>query len=382
MMTRKAHALGMTRTTYRNASGLPNDQQLTTAHDLAILGRAVQERFPRYFHYFSTHEFEYAGETIPNHDHLIGRVDGVDGIKTGYTRASGFNLLTSLHRDGRSLVAVVLGGQSTGARDRLMESLIATHFAQASTRHSATMIADATPAEPPAKPAAQPAPAPSARPQLAAYVPSARDHAAPAVVGQGDSNAEENEPLTLRVAAVAPAAAKPTTPVRVAAVAPPAARVSLDDAAAHGWSKGADPAPVKEESAKSAARPGKALTSDGSNGEPSAPKGSAAAMKETRQTMVARGPEPANDFADAGHKGWIIQIGATDDAAKANDLLIRARAQNRATLAAAKPVTEKVQKGEDVFYRARFAGLDSADEAESACRSLKRNGFSCFTAHD
>ena len=72
----------------------------------------MEERFPQYFHYFSTHEFDYAGEIIGNHNHLLGRVDGVDGIKTGYTRASGFNLLTSVHRDGRSLVAVVMGGRT------------------------------------------------------------------------------------------------------------------------------------------------------------------------------------------------------------------------------------------------------------------------------
>ena len=89
MMTRKAHELGMSSTLYRNASGLPNDEQLTTAHDLTILGRTLEERFPRYFHYFSTAEFDYDGEIIGNHNHLLGRVDGVDGIKTGYTRASG-----------------------------------------------------------------------------------------------------------------------------------------------------------------------------------------------------------------------------------------------------------------------------------------------------
>ena len=111
MMTRKAHALGMTNTVYRNASGLPNDEQVTTARDLTILARSLEERFPRYFKYFSTREFDYAGETIGNHNHLLGRVDGVDGIKTGYTRASGFNLLTSVHRDGRSLIAVVMGGR-------------------------------------------------------------------------------------------------------------------------------------------------------------------------------------------------------------------------------------------------------------------------------
>ena len=112
MMTEKAHALGMTRTHYANASGLPNDQQLTTAHDLAVLGRAIQERFPHYYTYFSTHEFRFAGRTMHNHNHLLDRVAGMDGIKTGYTRASGFNLLTSVRRGGRHIISVVLGGTS------------------------------------------------------------------------------------------------------------------------------------------------------------------------------------------------------------------------------------------------------------------------------
>ncbi|OYW31365.1 MAG: hypothetical protein B7Z45_10420 [Azorhizobium sp. 12-66-6] len=112
MMTRKAHALGMSRTNFENANGLPNPRQVTTARDLSILGRAIQERFPREYKYFSTRSFTYKGETIGNHNRLLGRVEGVDGIKTGYTRASGFNLLTSLHRDDRYLIGVVLGGSS------------------------------------------------------------------------------------------------------------------------------------------------------------------------------------------------------------------------------------------------------------------------------
>ena len=86
MMTREAHALGMMHTHYADASGLPNNAQITTAADLAILGRAIQERFPRYFHYFSLEEFAYHGQIIRNHNHLLGRIPGLDGIKTGYTR--------------------------------------------------------------------------------------------------------------------------------------------------------------------------------------------------------------------------------------------------------------------------------------------------------
>ena len=124
MMTAKAHALGMTHTLYRNASGLPNDEQVTTARDQATLGRAIQERFPHYYRYFSTPSFTWQGETVRNHNHLLGRVEGMDGIKTGYTQASGFNLVASVRRDDRHIVGVVLGGTSAGARDSRMRSLI------------------------------------------------------------------------------------------------------------------------------------------------------------------------------------------------------------------------------------------------------------------
>src|SRR5436190_23398981 len=90
MMTRKARALGMSKTVYRNASGLPNDDQITTARDQATLGRAIQDRFPRHYRYFATSVFNYRGQSIRNHNRLLGNVEGVDGIKTGYTRASGF----------------------------------------------------------------------------------------------------------------------------------------------------------------------------------------------------------------------------------------------------------------------------------------------------
>jgi D-alanyl-D-alanine carboxypeptidase len=143
LMTRKAQALGMAHTVYRNASGLPNDEQVTTARDQALLGRAIQERFPRYYKYFSTRSFEFRGESIGNHNRLLGSVEGVDGIKTGYISASGFNIITSVHRDNRYLVAVVFGGSSAGSRDDRMRELIRDHIAEASVQHSAPLVADA-----------------------------------------------------------------------------------------------------------------------------------------------------------------------------------------------------------------------------------------------
>ena len=142
MMTRKARALGMSRTTYRNASGLPNDDQVTTARDQSTLGRAIQDRFPRYYRYFSTTVFNYKGESIRNHNHLLGDVEGVDGIKTGYTRASGFNLVTSIHRGNRFLVGVVMGGRSGGSRDAIMRNLLAENLGKAATTRSVAAITD------------------------------------------------------------------------------------------------------------------------------------------------------------------------------------------------------------------------------------------------
>jgi D-alanyl-D-alanine carboxypeptidase len=147
LMTRKARALGMSRTVYRNASGLPDDDQVTTARDQSTLGRAIQDRFPRYYRYFSTTAFNYHGHSIANHNHLLGTVEGVDGIKTGYTRASGFNLVTSMRRGNRHLVGVVMGGRSGGSRDAIMRGLLAENLEKASTKRTVAAITERNPSE-------------------------------------------------------------------------------------------------------------------------------------------------------------------------------------------------------------------------------------------
>src|SRR5262249_14571792 len=140
IMTRRAHGMGMIHTTYVNASGLPKDAQVRTARDLPLIARAIQSDFSKYYCYFSTLTFKYHGSSIRNHNHLLGRVDGVDGIKTGYPRASGFTLVSSVHRGDRRIVAVVLGGTSSSARDARMRSLIEEHMAEDSS-HRASPIA-------------------------------------------------------------------------------------------------------------------------------------------------------------------------------------------------------------------------------------------------
>src|ERR1700722_16480015 len=147
LMTRKARALGMNKTVYRNASGLPDDEQVTTARDQSPLGPAIQERFPRYYRYFSTVAFNFRGHSITNHNRLLGNVEGVDGIKTGYTRASGFNLVTSMRRGNRHLVGVVLGGRSAGSRDAIMRTLLVENLEKASTKRTAIAIVERNPAE-------------------------------------------------------------------------------------------------------------------------------------------------------------------------------------------------------------------------------------------
>jgi D-alanyl-D-alanine carboxypeptidase len=147
LMTRKARALGMSKTTYRNASGLPNDEQLTTARDQATLGRAIQDRFPRYYRYFATTVFAYRGQSIRNHNRLLGNVEGVDGIKTGYTRASGFNLVSSMRRGNRHLIGVVLGGRSGGSRDATMRNLLAENLEKGATKRTVAAITERNPAD-------------------------------------------------------------------------------------------------------------------------------------------------------------------------------------------------------------------------------------------
>lgn len=141
MMTRRARQLGMTHTTFKNANGLPDPQQKTTAHDMARLGLALREHHPEYYHFFSTRSFTYKGHRYGNHNRLLGRVEGVDGIKTGYTRASGFNLVTSVQDNGRSIVAVVMGGRTGHSRDQHMVDLIRRYLPKASTGADRELIA-------------------------------------------------------------------------------------------------------------------------------------------------------------------------------------------------------------------------------------------------
>ncbi|MCO5066046.1 MAG: D-alanyl-D-alanine carboxypeptidase [Rhizobiaceae bacterium] len=141
MMTQKARSLGMRSTVFRNPNGLPDSGQFTTARDMATLGIALREHFPQYYSYFSVRSFTYGRQRIANHNKLLGRVRGVDGIKTGYTRASGFNLVSSVTDGNRRIVAVVMGGQSGPSRDKQMTQLIASYMPKATNRGGGALVA-------------------------------------------------------------------------------------------------------------------------------------------------------------------------------------------------------------------------------------------------
>jgi D-alanyl-D-alanine carboxypeptidase len=170
VMTDTARSIGMNATTFRNASGLPNEDQITTARDMATLAAHLIHDYPEYYGVFETRYFTFNGHKYRNHNKLLFGYQGCDGIKTGYTKASGFNLTASVHRGNKHLVAAVLGGKTGGQRDAAMRSLLDRHFAKATDTKPtpAQLLASLVPApSPPAgqKPAytlAPPTPAPSA----------------------------------------------------------------------------------------------------------------------------------------------------------------------------------------------------------------------------
>jgi D-alanyl-D-alanine carboxypeptidase len=141
-MTKKARAVGMSKTTFRNASGLPNSKQVSTARDMAILSARLFKDFPQHYSYFSRPKFTYAGKTYRSHNNLLSNYEGADGIKTGYTRASGFNLAASAERNGHRLIGVVLGGRSVRTRDRHITDLLNKGFAVLPDRPETVIAAD------------------------------------------------------------------------------------------------------------------------------------------------------------------------------------------------------------------------------------------------
>ena len=427
LMTRKARALGMSKTTYVNASGLPDDDQVTTARDQATLGRAIQDRFPTYYRYFSTSIFTWRGSPIRNHNRLLGQVTGVDGIKTGYVRASGFNLVTNIRRGNRHLVGVVLGGRSGGSRDATMRRLLAEHLDEGATRRTVAAITERNPSrmanddEPAvAKAPTRPAPAPievaSAAPEAVpvpaprAPEPAAKPEPAPLTSGVISSqplaaipgSSEPMKPVRVKTVQVRMAQAKTiaknainAAPVRVAEATPETAQPAPVASA----SNPAFPAPLPivitrntpglGEASIGTPAPSPSSTmayADPNRGPPPMTLGAQARAMEASapapQVVASAAPSqdiaPATGTRSAAHNGWIIQVGALETESEARQRLNTARESASRYLGRADPFTETFSKGRKTYYRARFAGLDQGS-AEAACKVLKRSDISCMT---
>ncbi|WP_136619018.1 MULTISPECIES: D-alanyl-D-alanine carboxypeptidase [Mesorhizobium] len=325
MMTAKARALGMDGTVFRNANGLPDPGQFTTARDMATLGIALREHFPQYYGYFSQRSFLYGRQRINGHNRLLGRIKGVDGIKTGYTRASGFNLVSSVSDGNRRLVAVVMGGTSGGSRDNQMAGLINTYMPRASTRGGGALVADAD-SNNPIKALAKvllpkhDAPTPDDKPVTVAEADTAV--AEDATVAQGDSDDEESaEAETPKLAVAVPARKVKTVIVAAPKVATAQVVASY-----------AEPTPAAVDPVNTASVP----------------------------------------------SGWAIQVASSPKQSEAQAFLDKTTKQAPKVLADASGFTVAFDKDGVTYYRARFGGFGSKTAAWKACTALKKKNIECY----
>lgn len=430
MMTAKARSIGMTQSVFRNASGLPNPQQVTTARDLATLGKAVHDRFPKQYAYFSTRSFSYGSTQYRNHNRLLGQIEGVDGIKTGYTRASGFNLLTSAKTEGRHIITVVLGGRSGRARDVQVAALVGEHMPRAvAGRRTARTVEVATvdaEVEAPAPLARQPqrvalaaipaappaAEAPAARPSSLPMPPSRPRTAVIAETGYAEPGLTKARPLALAASGstrIAPGATNPLALVGTTPRSPAQRAAFLDTQSAQGnrlmppgsvrytnstpttaiIPDEAQPLPTTESPAIAAAKletrlgitPARPATEPASKSVETAPLKETIPAKDVIPARTTPAPAPNRVLTAVppaqARSGWVIQLAAAESEGKARLVLENARVKSGGLLKQAEPFTEAVTKGASTLFRARFAGFD-ADEAQAACKALKRNGFNCF----
>jgi D-alanyl-D-alanine carboxypeptidase len=339
MMTQTAREMGMNNTFFHNASGLPDSMQVTTANDLSVLARHLYNDFPQYFPYFATPSFYYRGVNYVTHDNLIGRYDGTDGIKTGYTQMSGFNLVSSVHRNGRHLIGVVMGGRTARKRDGEMMALLDDAFGVKSYTPQSTLLASNTPAVPLLS-APPPAPTVADVPLKLSVLPKPRPQAPAVPVKQ---------------------AQLPKLALNLRPAVPPA---NLDD----------------EDRAESI------IFAD----DPVLPKPKPilVAAYKPKAKQVARLDIGEGDIDDApkftpkpvAGKNWTIQIGAFADPNVARNQLANYAERSMDLLGQAHRIVAPF-KGTDgnKLFRARF-GLFAEKEARAVCATLSKRGQTCFAA--
>jgi len=376
MMTEKARQLGMKETNYHNASGLPDPLQITTASDLAILARHLAYDFPQYFSYFGLSGFNYKGAWIPTHDNLIGRYDGADGIKTGYTGASGFNLVSSVTRGTTHIIGVVMGGRTAVRRDLEMVRLLDQTFAQISA--NPTLVARRTV---PWQQMAQGAPPPvSAGFSLPQVGPSQLTAVSPVpqTVQSDDEDAAENvrapdENFSLIHAEGAPA--KPATPQpAVPPMVPPMVAQTGPSMPVLVAKAASPPAPDAD------ARPDGALAAKQAQLVTAAVNTVDAPKPQMRRAIRTGGMGSNADITPTptpGHN-WTIQIGAYADKKLADAELTTYYGKAQDVLASASRIIAPITSPRGhVLYRARF-GLFAEQEARDVCNRLTQRGQPCF----
>jgi D-alanyl-D-alanine carboxypeptidase len=396
MMTATAREFGMRSTYYHNASGLPDPLQITTASDLAILARHLAYDYPQYFPYFATPGFYYRGTYYPTHDNLIGRYDGADGIKTGYTGASGFNLVSSVVRGGAHIIGVVLGGSTAHVRDREMVDLLDQTFDRINANPA--MVARAqvpwqtvAMAAPPAASAF--APAPQAQMALASP-PPAFANAASADEDSAESQTNEGNVDLTPDTDVAPLP-KPVAPTRQTAIAllapPPAAVPAHQQSVAAADIPAVRPTPkpfVKQQTpvvVAQAQQPQQQqpppvhapIVIAAFHALPQLPK-----PKPSAHTEIGEGDisfDRVGSTTAAINRGdWTIQIGAFTDAGQARAQLAAYAEKSMDILGqAARSVAAFKAVDGHTMYRARF-GPFAEREAHNVCTRLAQRGQTCF----
>lgn len=352
LMTLRAKELGMDRTHFANANGLPDPRQISTARDIAILSRAIMRDYPQYYSYFGVKAFEFEGREITNHNHLLGKVDGVDGLKTGYTAAAGFNLAASAKRNGKRLIAVVLGGSSTAARDENVEDLINGGFEVFSRRAQGQNITLASTLHEPADSAAGPVQRPPSE------MGSADQSGLKIVLG------DHTGPTPLTLATLPPSLSRPD------ATAPAEAPPGAGTAAARGVAQAVclrGRGHHRHKVACAATATAKATPPCAHARRGHHAKACQAATTETAKAAPSRAEPQGTGGA------YQIQVGvfASPTEAKAHMASLRGRFHKVLTAA---PQVEKAGRGK---YRARFAGFDH-DDARQACQTLLSKGVHCM----
>jgi D-alanyl-D-alanine carboxypeptidase len=404
LMTRKAHDIGMTSTTFKNASGLPDPEQTTTARDMLTLALHLRDDFPRHYELFSTRVFNYGGDSYHNHNGLLGRYRGTDGIKTGYTQLSGFNLVASVNRDGKRVVAAIFGGRTARVRDNMMEQVLNKALAKASTKvtRKPSLVARA----PQPVPARPPAPAPvataAARPPPAPPLPAVQPSQPPSAVAEATPRIAHAitmarvrhvlmGPDLKRQAAAADDEAAPPSPAfavaSAAAAAPrPQATSPRDDALPRFVPS--DDILRKETSAPPLGQPPSTLQAQaealGGPADPPAPPPITTGATVEPRAEPNPGPRPQpraepkpRQASREAHGAFEIQIGAFSDSAEAERNMASVRQRAGGALDSYSAVAVPAQKGASQIYRARFRGFD-ATAAASACGQLKKLQIDCF----